>query len=454
MITSLQRRLWLAAALPVVSLVVLGLLLLQGAFTDTVERTFDARLDRTLGTLVGGLQATPDGRVVVRRPLGHASFDAVGSGWHWQVATSDGVALRSRSLWDRELPMPLARADGRVRYLDIEDATGKPLRAAVRRIELPGTALPLTVLLTGPREDIEREVADFVRLSGLAASGLVALALAAVAAQLWLGLAPLRRFSAHVAELAAGRREALDRVRVLELDAAIDELNQVLDQNRRLAESGRKLAGDLAHAIKTPLAVLRMRVTADASVEREAIARIDDVVDRHLARASADARRRATRCDAAVEAERIAGLLHRLHPDKRLRLAARGAGLQVACEASDLQEMLGNLLDNALRAAHGDVALLVAREGLAIVFTLEDDGRGLEDDAIARLGERGLRFDESMPGTGLGVSISRDIAESYGGRLAFERRGADGLRARLWLPAWSPRGARGLQNTARRDSSA
>ena len=432
---SLQRRLWWAAALPLVALVLVGLLLLQWAVGDTVERAFDARLDRTLTAFVGGLETTPDGRVVVGRPIGQAAFDSIGSGWHWQVADDTGVRLRSRSLWDRELPMPNARRDGRIRHTDLRVDGAAPLRAAVRRIELPGRPLPLTVLLTGPRAEIDAEVADFVRLSWLAAAGLALLALATIGLQLRVGLAPLRRFSEQVAELAAGRREALDRQPVRELDAVVEELNPVIDQNRRLAESGRKRAGDLAHALKTPLALLRTLVPPGDTPQRDALARIDEIVDRHLARASAEARRRKATCDGAAELARLATLMERLHPTKVIRIAAATPTVAVACEASDLQEMLGNLLDNALRAARHAVHASVGTVGGEVRFVLDDDGGGLEHEALERLGERGLRFDESTPGTGLGVAISRDIAESYGGGLDFGPSPSGGLQARLRLPA-------------------
>lgn len=436
MSASLQRRLWLASAVPLLALVVVGLLLLQWAFRDTVERAFDARLGRTLDALVGGLEAMPDGRVVVHRPTGQAAFDSVGSGWHWQVVDEAVVRLRSRSLWDRELPMTQPRTDGRTSHVDLMLGDEAPLRAVVRRIELPGRSSPITVLLTGPRAEIDAEVADFVRLSWLAAIGLALLALATIGLQLRLGLAPLRRFSEQVAELAAGRREALDRLPVSELDAVVAELNPVIEQNRRLAESGRKRAGDLAHALKTPLALLRTLVPAGDTAQSEALARIDGIVDRHLARASADARRRKAHCDAGAELDRLVALLERLHPSKTIHAPPATDVFEVACEASDLQEMLGNLLDNALRAARREVRVTRRMEAGAVRLILDDDGAGLDDAALARLGERGLRFDESTPGTGLGVSISRDIAESYGGELDFHRSALGGLQANLRLPVW------------------
>lgn len=435
MTASLQRHLWWAAAAPLVALVLVGLLLLQSAFENTVERAFDARLERTWVSLVGGLEATADGRIIVRRPLGQSTFDSVGSGWHWQVALGDAVLLRSRSLWDRELPMLTAPEDGRARHFGLE-AGAKPLRAIVRRVELPGRPQPLVVLLTGPRADVDAEVADFVQLSWLAAAGLVLLALAAIGLQLRLGLAPLRRFSAQVGELAAGRRESLDRLAVRELDAVIDELNDVIEQNRRLADGGRKRAGDLAHAIKTPLALLRTLVPAGDGAQREALSRIGEVVDRHLARASADARRSKAHCDAAAEVSRLVELLSRLHPDKRVRIGPMPLNAMVACDASDLQEVLGNLLDNALRAAAHDVRVTLTTHGLEAQVLIEDDGDGLDDEALAQLGERGRRFDESTPGTGLGVAISRDIVETYGGRLDFARSDDGGLRVTLRLPTW------------------
>ncbi|GAB3731427.1 sensor histidine kinase [Silanimonas algicola] len=439
MSASLQRRLWLAAALPLLALVLAGLLLLQWAFEDTVRRAFDARLERTLTAVVGGLEATPDGRVAVGRPIGQAAFDSIGSGWYWQVADDTGVRLRSRSLWDRQLPMPSARRDGRVRHTDLASDGATPLRAAVRRIELHGRPAPVTVLLAGPRAEIDAEVADFVRLSWLAAVGLAVLALAMVFVQLRLGLAPLRRFSEQVAELAAGRREALDRLAVRELDAVVAELNPVIEQNRRLAENGRKRAGDLAHALKTPLALLRTRVPTDDTRQREALARIEAIVDGHLARAAAGARRNKPRCDAAAALGELVALLGRLHPGKAIAVAPHATVPEAACEANDLQEMLGNLIDNALRAARLQVRVSLSAQGDDLHILVDDDGRGLDEQALARLGERGLRFDESTPGTGLGVSISRDIAESYDGHLDFGRSPLGGLQARLRLPAWRDR---------------
>ena len=436
MSAGLQRRIWLASAVPLLALVVVGLLLLQWTFQDTVERAFDARLDRTLVAFVGGLEATPDGRVVVGRPIGQAAFDSIGSGWHWQVADDDGVRLRSRSLWDRELPMPAARRDGRSRHVDLAPEGAAPLRAVVRRIELPGRSAPIIVLLTGPRAEIDAEVADFVQLSWPAALGLALLALATIGLQLRLGLAPLRRFSEQVAELAAGRREALDRPPVRELEAVVAELNPMIEHNRRLADGGRKRAGDLAHALKTPLALLRTLVPAGDTAQREALARIDAIVNRHLAQAAAEARRHKARCDASEELARLVALLARLHPSKAIAIAAPQGAVDVACDANDLQEMLGNLLDNAARAARCDVDVSLARAGGEVRITIEDDGTGLDDAALERLGERGLRFDESTPGTGLGVSISRDIAESYGGTLEFATSALGGLQARLRLPAW------------------
>ncbi|MFN3964945.1 MAG: sensor histidine kinase [Silanimonas lenta] len=435
MSASLQGRLWRAAALPTLALAACGLLLLQLAFAHAVERAFDARLSRSLDAAVAGLRADADGRLVLRRRPAATEFERVHSGWYWQVRDGEGRILRSRSLWDLELPPLEGPPDGTVQHRDLEGLPPGPLRVAVRTVVMTGGIAQATVIVAGPRAEIDEEVEAFAQLLWLGGAGFVALALLAIGVQLRLGLAPLRAFGRQLVELAAGQRELPGPVGVRELDEVAGELREVLEQNHRLAEAGRKLAGDLAHAIKTPLALLRSRIPRDAGAERAALDRIDEVVDRHLARASAEARRRRSRCAPRAEAVQLAALLGQLHPGKQLRLAPGGGGLEAACEASDLQEMLGNLLDNALRAARGEVHLAVESEDGGVRLRIDDDGPGLDGEALQRLGERGLRFDQQQPGTGLGVSISRDIAESYGGRLEFGRSPLGGLQARLWLPA-------------------
>lgn len=430
---SLQGRLLISALGPLALLAVVGALALQWAFADAVVRGFDQNLAGKLDALIAGVDVEADGLPSLQRAPDEAGFSRVRSGWYWQVTQDGRALLRSRSLWDATLPAPAAPET--LRGIDLIGPGGQPLRASQRSVQLPGMPAPVDLLLTGPREGLDAEIAGFQRLLWSGVIGLVLLAAASFALQVRLGLAPLRRFGVEVAAVRRGERETVDAGGLRELESVADELNGALAQNGRLAESGRKLAGDLAHAIKTPLALLKTRVASSDRESTQAIARIDAVVDRHLARASADARKPHAHCDAAAVLEALAALFRSLHAGRGVALHVTvPATLRVGCEAGDLQEMVGNVLDNACRAARSQVRVEgIAMDGRCLI-RIDDDGPGLDADRLAQLGQRGLRFDESVPGTGLGISISRDIADSYGGRLGFSRGAYGGLAAEFDLP--------------------
>jgi signal transduction histidine kinase len=267
-------------------------------------------------------------------------------------------------------------------------------------------------------------------------AGLMTIAALAQWLQVRLGLAPLRRLREQLAAVESGARSRLAQGYTPELDGLAAKIDAVLDHNLRLADRGRKLAGDLAHALKTPLAVVSAHLSAARDDQvRAALARIGELIDRHLARASAEARSAHARAEVAPAVAGIVALLRRVHESRELAIeTAVPAGLRVACEADDLQEVLGNLVDNACKAAVSRVEIVAVRQGSRVLVTIDDDGRGLQDDALPQLGRRGVRFDEAEPGSGLGVSIAIDIVDSHGGVLAFRRSRFGGLCAAVELP--------------------
>lgn len=431
---SLHRRLLISALGPLALLAVLGALALQWAFADAVVRGFDRAMADKLDTLIAGIDVEADGLPSLQRGPDEAVFNRVRSGWYWQVTQEDRALLRSRSLWDVRLAQPTASET--LHSFDLTGPGEQSLRAIQRQVLLPGMSAPITLLMTGPRDGLNAEIIGFQRLLWSGIAGLILLAAASFALQVRLGLAPLRRFGSDVAAVRRGQRGTVDAGGIRELENVADELNEALAQNGRLAESGRKLAGDLAHAIKTPLALLKTRVAADDLESQRAVTRISEVVDRHLARASADARKAHAHSNLEVVLPELAALFSQLYADRAVTLElAIPKTIRVGCEASDLQEMLGNVLDNACRAARSRVLIRAAIHAQRCLIQIEDDGLGLDVENLALLGERGLRFDESTPGTGLGVSISRDIADSYGGRLSFRQGAAGGLVAEFDLPA-------------------
>ncbi|MFC7664193.1 ATP-binding protein [Methylorubrum suomiense] len=262
--------------------------------------------------------------------------------------------------------------------------------------------------------------------------------LAGIAVQVRLGLRPLDTLRRELAAVRAGQRDRVPEEQPQEIRPLVTELNLLLDQNAANLERARAHAANLAHGLKTPLATLAM--AAERSAEpglAPLVAAMDRQVRHHLrrARAAALGGPSRARADLAGQTRDLAAALARLHAERGLAIETEIApGTSVACDAQDLDEMLGNLIDNACRWARSRVRIGAARSGALIELRVEDDGPGLSTDQVAHVLQRGRRLDESVPGDGFGLPITLELAELYGGDLSLERSDLGGLLARLRLP--------------------
>jgi signal transduction histidine kinase len=419
--------------------------LLSTLVGDMVESNFDARLSVLLEGLVAGSDIGPDGKLVLRPQLGEPRFTQPLSGWYWQIGAPDHPLDRSSSLWDQTLPVPPTAGGhslSRPWSGDVTGPDGQSLRMLARPITLPDAATPLLFAVAGDRAEMAAQKRRFDRLLTLALGGLFLGLLGALLLQVRIALAPLRRIEAALAAIRAGRARRLEGRLPAELQPLALELNALLDHGEALIERARTHVGNLAHGLKTPLAVLHNEAErsdgALAALVGRQVAQMRRLVEHHLARARAMATGQVlgARTEVLPVLRDLTRTLERIY-------AAKGLAVELACAPGlafrgarqDLEEMLGNLLDNACKWAARRARVEAVHEASRLIVTIDDDGPGLPAERRAEVLERGRRLDEQVPGSGLGLAIVADIALLYGGRLALEAAPAGGLRARLDLPA-------------------
>ncbi|MEX2648580.1 MAG: HAMP domain-containing sensor histidine kinase [Alphaproteobacteria bacterium] len=441
-IRSLALRLVVGAGAWIAVALLAGGIALSALFRDYVEQSFDARLVLLLESLVAVSERDGEGLVHLSRGVGEPRFDQPLSGWYWQISDGARSLLRSRSLWDEALPASNAPATAEARRRDIEGPEGQRLRVVERDIALPGSKQRLRFVVAGDRGEIDASVRGFnAALAwslGLLGVGL----LVALLIQVRFGLRPLRRIRQAIIAVRGGRAERLEGEFPVEIAPLSDELNVLLAHNAGVLERARTQVSNLAHALKTPLSVLVNESSgADGplaeNVRRQA-AIMRRQIDHHLSRArtAATARVLGARTGVAAVAEDLRRTLARIHVDRPIDIEMRlPAGLWFRGERQDLEEMLGNLADNACKWARGRVLVTGRRDGDRVVCVVEDDGPGLPEAQRDAVFDRGRRLDESVPGTGHGLAIVREVAELYGGSISLERSSLGGLRAILYLPA-------------------
>lgn len=463
---SLRWRLLAGTLAGVVVALGLAGMVLADLFRQHATRQFEAALRLQLDQLTAAFELDATGRPVLAPEPADARWQTPYSGAYWQIdalATGNAdVVLRSRSLWDTRLAVPGdVAADGEVHVHATIGPAGTRLRVverAVRTTERPEARWMLRV--AQDTAALDDAVAQFVRVLALSLAVLAAALLAAAAGQVVVGLAPLRALQAAVTDLREGRRNRLDGDFPAELAPLVNDFNAVLERNAQIVERARTQAGNLAHAIKTPLAVLSNAAAAApgegaaaelARLVAEQVGQARRQVDWHLARArvAASVGVPGVRTPVGAVVGSLLRVMARVHAARHLDVDDRCADspLCFAGEAQDLQEMLGNLLDNAFKWSRTTVQVTVeavaAAEPVAptapvawLRLCVEDDGPGIDEAVRSRVLARGVRADERVPGSGLGLAIVDDLARLHGGAVLLEASPAlGGLRAVLLLPA-------------------
>src|SRR6516162_3884137 len=452
---SLAFRLFLwATGLTVVILIVTGVAL-SSIYRHAVERAFDRRLDVYLRTLVADVASPEEGNDKFPQSIGEPLFELPLSGWYWQVTRLDTTkpdVHSSRSLWDSNLPrLPdsaVEAASGGYRKGYAQGPEDVRLRLVERNIDLGDDGRYL-IQVAGDASEIDTEMTSFDRIiGGIFAALTVALRLT-TALQVRFGLSPLKRISESLAAIRSGRAERLEGEFPVEIASLARETNALIEANREIVERARTHVGNLAHALKTPLSVIVNEAATRGSdrfaqkiLEQTDIMR--DQVARQLERARLAAR--STRISALVDVPPVvtalARTMEKIHRDRDVAIALDvPAQARFRGEQQDLEEMVGNLVDNGCKWARSRVAIEVladppvtSNEKARVRIVVDDDGPGLSPAQREQVALRGQRLDETKPGSGLGLSIVVELAGLYGGVLTLGTAPIGGLRAELALP--------------------
>ena len=426
---------------------------LGGLFRQHVALQFHSELQTHLDQLAAHLLVDPAGQLSLTAAQSDPRFFKPYSGLYWQIDRLDAVPgatlglLRSRSLWDDVLRVPAdTPADGEVHQHRISGPDQALLGVLERVVMLEaaagekGKVFRLVVAADESQmvEPVERFNGMLWLALGLLGAGL---ALAAVT-QVLVAMAPLKRLHGALAAVRSGQTQRLEGHFPGEVQPLVEEFNSVLANNAEVVERARTQAGNLAHALKTPLSVIANAANEKSGeLARLVAGQVETArkqIDYHLSRsrAAASVRLPGVRTPVAPVVDGLLRAMRRIHVERNLELVLRAhaAPLAFRGEEQDLQEMLGNLLDNACKWASRRVELALAVAGRELLVTLDDDGCGIAGDERARVMSRGQRADEQVPGSGLGLAIVDDLARLYGGRIELADSPLGGLRVVLALP--------------------
>jgi len=417
--------------------------LLSLTFKEAIEDNFDERLNGLLENLIGISSSNSEGQVSFYRAMVDPKFEQPYSGWYWQVSAEDQEPFRSRSLWDQSLEPILEKAAFQTRYSAAIGPEDQILRMVERDITIPGDNTVFRFIVAIDRSEIKAQLDHFDNILIYSLSALGLGLIAASFLQIYLGLKPLRNIQLSLLRIRTGEAAHLPEDFPTEIQPLANEMNALLDHNNQIIDRSRTQVGNLAHALKTPLAVLLNEAELHRGALADVVGKQSDMMRRQLdhylrrARVAASTKIITSRTELLPVLTDICRVMTRIHGDKQFKILSSGdaSRLLFRGERQDLEEMVGNLIENAAKWANHNVTVSCGREGDMLIIQVADDGPGIDKQVRDSVFMRGERLDENTPGTGLGLSIVKDLAGLYSGKIDLMDHDPCGLMARLSLPA-------------------
>lgn len=417
-------------------------LILTNLYRDHIAEHYDAHVFTHLEELVAAVEIDQLGNLQMNERPSDPSFYRLNSGWYWEVRNSNGSLEKSPSLGEEALDLSDLNFEENHKVQSIYGPGQKKLRAHIMHVSYPKLQTSLTFVATAPVMQITDDVRDFSAhvISSFLVLG-IGLSLAVVL-QIRLALKPLKAIKTAIRDVQIGKAKRLPNEFPSDVQPLVDELNYVLDHNELLLKRARNQLGDLAHSVKNPLTVIRNEARSMANEQGQIILEqshaMDSSINRFLSRARIYGKKDAIGYRTSVKTviNDLVYAVDHIYRDREIEIQFSEQGdCLFRGEAQDLEEMVGNLIDNACKWAKSQVVVKCETNNNRLALSVEDDGPGIPKENLEDVIQRGLKLDESKPGHGQGLGIVKDISDLYGGQLMLCKSPLGGLLAELDLPA-------------------
>ncbi|MBC10705.1 MAG: hypothetical protein CMP32_02180 [Rickettsiales bacterium] len=443
---SLAVRLFLSATIWIILTLFAAGFLLSDLNKKSNLAAFDDRLNLLLETLIGASRVDSSDGITVVSPIGDPRFSQPYSGWYWQINSGSKTLSRSRSMWDQVFTSDKRLIGGRSQFIDnvsndkdqrvIEK---KKLHVVERKISFPGISSPLVFLVSGDTEEYKDNIDEFDRTLSTTLIVLGVGLMIAVYLQVNYGLLPLNKIKQALFKIRNGDEKKLKDQYPLEVQPLATEINDLLNHNEKIVDRAKTHVGNLAHVLKTPLAVISNEVNESDKVLKNQIIVMKKHIDRYLKKAHLDSVGKATKekIDIVKLTKKMLNIFDKLYPNRKITLNHSIKSAFIFSSLEDMEEVIGNLIENACKYGNSKIFIEIRNiNEEELIFIVSDDGIGLPIEEMNKVFARGFRLDEQKPGTGLGLNIVKDIVETYyKGEVKLRKsEKLGGLEVRIKLP--------------------
>tara|TARA_A100001011_G_scaffold89342_1_gene93828 strand:+ start:508 stop:1848 length:1341 start_codon:yes stop_codon:yes gene_type:complete len=440
---SLAVRLFFSATVWIIlTLLSAGLLLSDLNKKNNLE-AFDDRLNLLLETLIGGSKVDSSDSITVVTSIGDPRFFQPYSGWYWQINKGNKTLSRSRSMWDQVFTDDKRLIGGRTQFIDSvgnnkeQVIEQKNLYIVEREISFPGITEPITFILSGDTFEYKENIKNFDNTLSTILIFLGVGLMIAVFLQVRFGLLPLNKIKDALFKIRNGDKKKLEAKYPLEVQPLAIEINDLLEHNEKIVERARTHVGNLAHVLKTPLAVITNEIDKENKLLSNQITLMKKHIDRYLNKAHLESVGKNIKSKIAFLEflNKMVLIFQKLYPDKEIQLQKGFKEFFVYGSLEDMEELVGNLIENACKWGREKVRIRFENHGKnEVKILIEDDGPGLEQEQKNKVFTRGFRVDEQTPGSGLGLNIVKDILEIYKGEIWLEKSNLGGLKVNIIIP--------------------